>query len=109
MDAFEILDLITEQQGRGERYMEFLRADMLSVGLYTLPVGDTDPQQPHTEDEIYYIVSGKAIIKVGDENRGIKQGSVIFVGAGVDHRFYDITEMLMVLVVFAPPRGSQGT
>ena len=109
MDAFEILDLITEQQGRGERYLEFLRADTLSLGLYALPVGDTDPQQPHTEDEIYYVVSGKAIIKVGDEDRGVKQGSVIFVGAGVDHRFYDITEMLMVLVVFAPPRGSRGT
>ena len=65
------------------------------------------PFIPHTEDEIYYVVSGKARIKVGDEDREVKPGSTVFVGTGVDHRFYDITETLTVLVVFAPPRGSR--
>ena len=107
MDSFEILDVITMQKSLGERYLEFFKGDNLSLGLYSLPTGDEDPQQPHTEDEVYYVVSGYANLKVGDIDRSVKPGSIIFVEAGVDHKFHDITENLMVMVVFAPPRGSQ--
>ena len=107
MDSFEILDVITMQKSLGERYLEFFKGDNLSLGLYSLPTGDEDPQQPHTEDEVYYVVSGYAKLKVGDIDRSVKPGSIIFVEAGVDQKFHDITENLMVMVVFAPPRGSQ--
>jgi mannose-6-phosphate isomerase-like protein (cupin superfamily) len=107
MDAFEIGDLIAAQQRLGQRYLEFFRVSTLSLGLYVLPAGDTDPQRPHTEDEIYYAVAGRGRIQVGDEEREVKPGSTIFVGAGVSHRFHDIAEDLTLLVVFAPPRGSQ--
>jgi hypothetical protein len=53
MDTYEIIDLADERQRTGERYLEFLKVSTLSVGLYELPTGDTDPQQPHTEDEVY--------------------------------------------------------
>ena len=104
-------DLIAEQRKLGERYLEFFTADTgtLSLGLYVLPAGDTDPQQPHTEDEIYYVVSGSAQIQVGDEDREIKAGSVIFVETDAPHRFHSITETLTLLVVFAPPRRSRAT
>ena len=107
MESFEILDVITMQKSLGERYLEFFKGDKLSVGIYSLPTGDTDPQEPHTEDEIYYVVSGNGKLKVGDVDRSVKPGSIIFVETGVEHRFHDITENLMVMVVFAPPRGSQ--
>ena len=81
--------------------------DALSMGLYVLPAGDTDPQQPHTEDEVYYVVSGRARFTSGDEERDVHPGMVIFVEKGAEHRFHSITENLMLLVVFAPPRGSQ--
>ena len=111
MDTFEMADLIAEQRELGERYLEFFTAetDTLSLGLYVLPEGDTDPQQPHTEDEIYYVVSGTARIQVGDEDQEVKAGSVIFVETGVPHRFHSITETLILLVVFAPPRRSRAT
>ena len=107
MDAFEILDLIDEQEIRGERYYEFFIAKTLSLGIYQLAAGEDDPQQPHTEDEIYYIVSGHGQIKVGEEDQPVQPGSIVFVEAAVEHRFHTIEEDLTILVIFAPARGSQ--
>lgn len=113
METYEILDLVTmqkkiaDQKGVPDRYLEFFIGDNLSMGLYVLPKGDIDPQVPHTEDEIYYVVSGRAILNVEGEERPVKPGTVIFVETGADHKFHSITENLMLLVVFAPPRGSQ--
>jgi mannose-6-phosphate isomerase-like protein (cupin superfamily) len=102
MDAFELADLL-EAQGKGGRlYHEFVRTHDLSVGLYVLPAGGIDPQQPHTEDEIYHVVAGHARIVVGDEDRPVQAGSIVFVGADVPHRFHEIEEELVVLVVFGP-------
>ena len=102
MDAFELADLL-EAQGKGGRlYHEFVRTHDLSVGLYVLPAGGTDPQQPHTEDEIYHVVAGRARILVGEEDRLVRAGSIIVVGADVPHRFHEIEEELVVLVVFGP-------
>jgi mannose-6-phosphate isomerase-like protein (cupin superfamily) len=86
----------------GRLYREFLRVPALSAGLYVLPAGGADPQKPHHEDEVYYIVRGRARFQADNEDREISAGSVIFVAAEVEHRFYDITEELAVLVLFAP-------
>ncbi len=107
MNAFEIFELIADQQQSGKNYVEFLRVPALSVGLYALPAGGVDSQQPHNEDEVYYVINGKGSILVAGENREVKPGSVIFVAAGVEHRFHSITEDLKILVFFAPAEGSQ--
>ena len=102
MDAFELADLL-EAQGKGGRlYHEFVRTHDLSVGLYVLPAGATDPQGPHTEDEIYHVVAGRARITVGADDRPVQAGTVVFVGADIPHRFHDIEEELVALVVFGP-------
>lgn len=106
MDAFDMPEIEDAHRENGELYHEFLRANRLSVGLYVLQAGATDPQSPHTEDEIYYIVSGAATIDVAGETRPVRSGSVIYVDAHVEHRFHTITEELKVIVVFAPPRRS---
>ena len=67
-----------------------------------MPAGVADLQKPHREDEMYYVVRGRARMKVGAEDQAVGQGSVIFVAAQVEHRFYDIAEELVVLVFFAP-------
>ncbi len=85
-----------------EPYREFLRVPAMSAGLYVLPAGATDRQKPHREDEIYYVVRGRARFKAGAEDREVSAGNVIFVAAEVGHRFYDIAEELAVLVLFAP-------
>lgn len=84
------------------RYKEFLRVPAMSAGLYVLPVGATDGQSPHNEDEIYYVVRGKAKIRIASDEQLVKAGSVIFVEASAEHRFFDIEEELVLLVVFAP-------
>jgi quercetin dioxygenase-like cupin family protein len=102
MEAFELADLLRSREESGRLYLEFLRTHDLSVGLYVLPAGGTDPQGPHTEDEVYHVVAGRARIQVGDEDRAVEAGSVVFVGADVPHRFHTIEEELVVLVIFGP-------
>lgn len=86
----------------GKSYLEFLRIPAMSAGVYSLPARATDQQKPHREDELYYVVRGRARTRAGAEDRDVSQGSVVFVAAEVEHRFYDITEELVVLVFFAP-------
>jgi quercetin dioxygenase-like cupin family protein len=102
MEAFELAQLITNRVQSGKSYLEFLRVPSMSIGLYELPAGGTDPQQPHTEDEAYYVVSGKAIINVNGQDRPVQSGAIIYVAANVEHRFHSIQEDLTILVFFAP-------
>jgi mannose-6-phosphate isomerase-like protein (cupin superfamily) len=106
MEAFEIRQLIEQQEQAGKAYLEFLRRSSLSVGVYHLPAGGVDPQSPHTEDEVYYVVSGRAQIRVGEEDRTVAAGSIVFVAAQVPHRFHTIEKDLTVLVFFAPAEYS---
>ena len=102
METFELAQLISDHTQSGKSYLEFLRVPSMSIGLYELPAGGTDPQQPHTEDEAYYVVSGKAIINVDGQDRPVQSGSIIYVAANVEHRFHTIKEDITILVFFAP-------
>ena len=106
MEAFELVHLIDQQNQSEQDYLEFLRVPSLSAGLYMLAAGAVDTQEPHTEDEIYYIISGRGFIQVDQEIRPVEAGSLVFVKARVDHRFHTITEDLRVLVIFAPAEYS---
>lgn len=103
---FEMGELEAERSGAGRLYLEFLRCPALSAGLYELAAGAEDAQRPHAEDEVYYIVRGRASFKGGGQERSVGPGSVIFVKAGEEHRFLDITEDLAALVFFAPAEGT---
>ena len=97
IDQLEILRKIS-----GKSYLEFLRVSSLSAGVYVLAAGSTDTQKPHREDEMYYVVRGRARMRVGGDEQAVAAGSIIFVAANVQHNFYDIAEELVVLVFFAP-------
>ena len=88
-------------------YLEQLRVPDLSVGTYRIPAGGVDRQSPHTEDEIYVVLAGRARIVTPDAAAPVGPGSVIFVPAGEEHRFVDISEDLAVLVIFGPAEGSR--
>jgi mannose-6-phosphate isomerase-like protein (cupin superfamily) len=106
MQAFELAQLISQKETSNTPYLEFLHVPALSMGLYVLPAGSTDPQSPHTEDEVYYVVNGKAKIRVGEEDREVRAGSIVYVEKNVEHRFHSIEEELKVLVFFAPAEYS---
>jgi mannose-6-phosphate isomerase-like protein (cupin superfamily) len=106
--AWESTDLVAAQSAAGEPYHEFLRVPDLSAGVYVLEAGAPDPQSPHTEDELYYVLAGRAVVTVGEETRPVVPGSGIFVAAAVPHRFHEIAERLELLVVFGPAEGDRG-
>jgi mannose-6-phosphate isomerase-like protein (cupin superfamily) len=103
---FDLPTISAASAQAGQRYQEFLRVPTMSAGIYLLAAGSTDSQKPHKEDELYYVVRGRARMRVGDQEEMVNAGSVIFVAAEVDHCFFDISEELEVLVFFAPAETS---
>ncbi|MFZ0955061.1 MAG: cupin domain-containing protein [Candidatus Sulfotelmatobacter sp.] len=99
---YQAAEIDRQRAQSGKSYREFLRVPAMSAGLYVLAGGSTDPQRPHHEDEMYYVVRGRGRFKAGEEDREVSAGSVIYVAAEVEHRFHDIEEELAVLVFFAP-------
>jgi mannose-6-phosphate isomerase-like protein (cupin superfamily) len=108
MQAWELADVERDRAREGRLYREFLRVRDLSAGLYVLEAGATDPQSPHGEDELYYVVAGRGSVSVGDATRDVAAGSLVFVAASVPHHFHDIMERLELLVVFGPAEATRG-
>jgi quercetin dioxygenase-like cupin family protein len=107
MQTFNLSSLLAESKVKDKAWLEFLRVPSLSMGCYCLKVGQIDQQRPHTEDEVYYVVSGKASFRAGEHEQAVAPGTLIFVERSVEHRFYDVSEDLTLLVFFAPPEGSR--
>ncbi|MDF9814338.1 cupin domain-containing protein [Streptomyces sp. SPB162] len=105
MKVFRLDDLEAERAANNGAYLSFLRERNMSAGLYALQTGELDTQAPHGQDEIYLVVSGRAAITVGEETTTVARGSVVYVPAGVAHRFHHVTEDLRVMVVFSPPEA----
>jgi len=74
---FDLPTISAERAQAGKLYKEFLRVPMLSVGVYVLAAGSTDPQKPHREDEVYYVVRGHGRMRVGSQEQVVKSGSVV--------------------------------
>ncbi len=102
MDAFELAALIERCWQSDQLYYEFLRVPNLSVGIYQLPAAGRDPQQPHAEDEVYFVLAGRAVLRVGEEDRPVQPGSILYVPALLEPAFHSVVEPLTVLVFFAP-------
>ena len=100
--AFEAADITKDSGGPGP-YRELLRRPGFSMGVYRLGVGGVDHQHPHESDEVYLVQSGSATLRVAGEDYPVGPGSVVSVDRGAEHGFTDITEDLVILVMFAPP------
>src|SRR5438046_10637183 len=98
---FQLAEIEQQRLLTGKRYLEFLRVPVLSAGLYVLPTGGADPQGPHKQDEIYYVIRGGARMRIGSEDQDDRAGSIIVVAARAEHRFYEFKEELAVLFFFA--------
>jgi mannose-6-phosphate isomerase-like protein (cupin superfamily) len=107
MQVLAGVDAVTVPEGKPSHYQEHLRVPDLSVGTYCIPVGGHDGQQPHTEDEIYVVLRGRGRLVADSGETEVGPGSTVFVPAGEAHRFTDVTEDLVVLVVFGPAEYSR--
>jgi len=99
-------DVERKRINSGKSYEEFLHMPSLTAGLYVLPAHGLDLQKPHPEDEVYYVMRGRARFQSGDDDFDVSAGSVIFVRAEVEHHFHDIAEELAALVLFTTPRDT---
>jgi mannose-6-phosphate isomerase-like protein (cupin superfamily) len=103
-DTWQVFDLDkirSELKDEPVAYREFLRVPALSCGVYRLAAGSEDMQSPHDEDEVYYVVEGKARLRLGDEIQEVRPGSVLYVRATETHSFFEIEEDMTLLVFFA--------
>ena len=99
--SFDFEKLLEGQRAASEPWLEFLRVPSLRAGLYVLAPGAWDHQTPHQEDEVYYVVSGRATFEAGQDRREAIPGALIYVAARQEHRFTDIVEELRLLVFFS--------
>ena len=90
---------------RGERFVELFRHGSLSVELYA--PRQRDPQSPHNRDEVYSVVQGTGMFRNGSERHRFGPGDVLFVPAGVEHRFEEFSDDLVVWVFFYGPEGGE--
>jgi mannose-6-phosphate isomerase-like protein (cupin superfamily) len=106
MSRLTVADALSRIPGpAGERFAELFKRGTLSIELYA-PRG-SDPQQPHTQDEVYLVHQGRGRFRNGDTVHPFEPGDVLFVPAGVVHRFEQFSEDLAVWVVFYGPAGGE--
>src|SRR5215472_11937759 len=89
----------------GKRFIELFQHGSLSVEFYA-PRG-SDPQQPHTRDEVYVVVSGSGKFFLAGASEPFATGDVLFAPAGVEHRFVDFTDDFATWVFFYGPEGGE--
>ena len=110
-DHFGLAERLTTLASDRHDFAEFFRSPSgsLSLTIARWPAGSVDDQQPHTEDEVYHVTAGRALLTIGAERVAVEPGSVAFVAAGVEHRFSEITEDLETLVFWSPARHTKAT
>jgi mannose-1-phosphate guanylyltransferase len=93
-------ELITELEENEEdaQFAEVLHTESVTVEIGTYP--SSSPKNPHTEDEVYYIISGSGMIRAGDEIYDVETGDVVFVEQGLEHDFFNIDEEITALTIF---------
>ena len=96
---------LAETPAGGRPYAELIARGTLRVGLYA-PRGE-DMQQPHDQDEVYVVMSGRGTFRNGPASHPFQPGDVLFVPAGVRHAFEDFSDDLYVWVVFYGPPGGE--
>ena len=104
VDGWEVVDVSEVKarlKGEAVEYLEFLNVPTLSCGLYSLAAGSKDMQAPHDEDEVYFVLEGKARMRLNEEEKEVKPGSLLYVQAATEHSFFEIEEDMLLLVLFA--------
>jgi mannose-6-phosphate isomerase-like protein (cupin superfamily) len=105
--VFDLEEVKGKLKGDAVEYLEFLNVPALNCGVYSLAAGSTDMQAPHDEDEVYLVLSGKARMRLGDVERNVGPGSLLYVSATTEHSFFEIEEDMTLLVFFASARSER--
>ena len=103
--VFDLDEVRGKLTGKAVEYLEFLNVPAINCGVYFLEAGSTDMQAPHDDDEVYLVLGGRARMRLGDEERNVGEGSLLYVSATTEHSFFEIEEDMTLLVIFSntPP------
>ncbi|MEF8775591.1 MAG: cupin domain-containing protein [Haloarculaceae archaeon] len=91
-------EVITALEEEDAQFAEVLGTESVTIEIGKYPTAS--PKNPHNEDEVYYIVSGSGMIRVGDETYNVETGDVVFVEQGFEHDFFNIDEEITALTIF---------
>ncbi len=99
--VFELSGLLSRLDKEGGYFLDFLKVRNLEAGVIVLHPNETATQEPHSDDELYYVIKGKGWMQMGKKKVRVEEGSIIFIPAGMEHRFYGNDVDLVVLYMFA--------
>jgi mannose-6-phosphate isomerase-like protein (cupin superfamily) len=99
--VFDLQNLLTQLENKGGYFLDFLKVRNLEAGIIVLHPEQEDTQEPHSADELYYIIEGTGSMELGKMIISVKKGSMVFVPARLPHKFYGNKEDLVVLYMFA--------
>lgn len=98
------LEPILEKIKNGSSYFHtFINKDSLAAGVLYLKPGEEDTQEPHSSDEVYFIISGDGFLKIKDTDYAVSKDKFFFVKKDVPHHFHGNKKLLKVLYFFGGP------
>jgi mannose-6-phosphate isomerase-like protein (cupin superfamily) len=100
-EAYDLDGVLEELRASGDWFVTFMSRGTMDAGMLRLKPGEKDPQGPHANDELYYMIKGSGFLRVEKEDLPVKPGSLVFVPAGKRHNFHGNNEELVALYVFA--------
>lgn len=92
-------------KAKGKEFISLFRHGTLEVEIYK--PDRADPQEPHTRDELYVVISGSGFFVNGSIRMPFEPGEVLFVPACVEHRFEEFTPDFSTWVLFYGPEGGE--
>lgn len=101
--SFTIADVAHLRHESGNPWLEFLAVPSLSMGIYHVPAGtnDRDTHTPHDRDEVYVGIKGTGRLTADGDEFDLEADVIVYVKAGVEHYFHDVTDDLTMLVFFS--------
>jgi mannose-6-phosphate isomerase-like protein (cupin superfamily) len=94
--VFQLNKLLSELDGQGGYFIDFISTRGIHAGIIRLHAGEKDTQEPHSVDEVYYVIEGNGFIKLNGKDHQISQVSCIFVPAKADDMFHGNKQDLVI-------------
>ena len=97
----EIRKLYSKMDLDNSDFLPFFDLEHMQAGILRLRLGEVDTQEPHSTDEVYFVLEGDGFIEIGNKSYEIKKDLFIYVPAEVKHRFHGNTQEILVLYFFS--------
>ena len=97
---FNLKDNLEKIKTSNSYFHTFINKDSLAAGILILKPGEGDTQEPHENDEVYFVLSGNGYLKIKNKNYKVSKDKLFFVAKGVPHFFHSNTNESQSFVFF---------